>query len=61
MTRTERQALYDAARRYLGDVQLSPNSTEADITAATAAVQRAERALRGTPHTLLGITRKQEP
>ena len=59
MTRTERQALYDAARRYLGDVQLSPSSTEADITAATAAVKTAEERLRGKPHSLLGITRKQ--
>lgn len=59
MTRDERKALYDAAVRYLGDVQLSPHSTEADVLTATAAVKRAEQALRGTPHTLLGITRRK--
>ena len=56
MTRPERQALLDAAIRYLGDVQMSPVSTEADHRAAKDAVDRAEKALRGTPHTLLGIT-----
>lgn len=59
MTRDERQALLDSARRYLGDVQMSPTATEADVIAATAALQRAERALRGNPHTLLGITRRK--
>ena len=59
MTRTERQAILDAAIRYLGDCQLSPTATESDVIAATAAVQRAEKQLRGTPHTLLGITRKK--
>lgn len=59
MTRDERQVRLDEARRYLGDVQMSPSSTEADVIAATAAIQRAERALRGTPHTLLGITRRK--
>lgn len=59
MTRTERQALLDAAIRYLGDVQLCPTSTETDILTATAAIKRAEQALRGTPHTLLGITRRK--
>lgn len=58
MTRDERRALLDAAVRYLGDCQMSPTATEADVTAATAAVQRAEKAMRGTPHTLLGITRR---
>ena len=59
MTRTERQARLDAAIRYLGDCQLSPTATEADVLTATAAVKRAEQALRGTPHTLLGITRRK--
>jgi hypothetical protein len=58
MTRDERLALFDAARRYLGDVQLDPASTEADVTRAKEAVDRAYRALRGTG-TLLGITRKE--
>jgi hypothetical protein len=61
MTRDERRALYDAAIRYLGDCQLNPNATETDITTATAAVKRAEQALRGTPGTLLGITRRKAP
>lgn len=59
MTRKEREARLDSALRYLGDVQLSPSSTEADVLTATAAVKRAEQALRGTPHTLLGITRRK--
>jgi hypothetical protein len=58
MTRDERQALFDQARQYLGDVQLDPGSTEADVTRAKEAVDRAYRALRGTPHTLLGTTRR---
>jgi hypothetical protein len=58
MTRDERLALFDAARRYLGDVQLDPASTEADVTRAKEAVDRAYRALRGTPHTLLGTRRE---
>lgn len=59
MTRAERQVRLDEARRYLGDVQLDPSSSEADYWAAKTAVDRAEKALRGTPHTLLGITRKK--
>ena len=59
MTRDERQVRLDEARRYLGDCQMSPTATEADVTTATAAVKRAEQALRGTPHTLLGITRRK--
>jgi hypothetical protein len=58
MTRDERQALFDQARQYLGDVQLDPNSTEADVKRATDAANRAYKALRGTG-TLLGITRKE--
>ena len=59
MTRDERRVRVDEARRYLGDVQMSEFATETDVIAATAALQRAERALRGTPHTLLGITRRK--
>lgn len=55
-SRDERRALYDEAVRYLADVQLDPDSTEADWWRAKSAVDRAEKALRGTPHTLLGIT-----
>ena len=57
MNRDERLALFDASVRYLGDVQLDPGSTEADVTRAKEAVDRAYRALRGTPHTLLGTRR----
>jgi hypothetical protein len=51
MTRDERQALYDEARRYLADVQMSPDTTEADWWRAKDAVDRAEKAFRGTPQT----------
>ena len=57
MTRDERQAHYDAARRNPGDVQMDPDATEADVIAATEAVKRAELMLRGVPGTLLGLRR----
>jgi len=59
VTRHERQVRLDEAIRYLGDVQLNPDATEADYWNAKTAVDRAEKALRGTPHTLLGITRRR--
>jgi hypothetical protein len=52
----ERVALFEESRRYLGDVQLDPNSTEGDVKRATDAANRAYKALRGTG-TLLGIRR----
>lgn len=58
MTRDERRVLYDEARRYLAEVQLDPTTTEADWWRAKNAVDRAEKALRGTPGTLLGIRRR---
>lgn len=58
-TRDERQALYDAALKYLADVQMCETSTEADWWRAKDAADRAHGNLRGTPHTLLGITRKK--
>ena len=57
MTRDERLALFDQARLYYGDVLMDPSSSEADVMRAKEAVDRAYRALRGTPHTLLGIRR----